>query len=428
MKMRNSNAQTALDRTIAPPLLPIEHILFIAPESNRLSNGATLHWRHGLQNQTSKIELHFAAGSARLDPLSASLCAGLLINGSKGKTAKQIQKALDAVGAYYDVSLGQDNCVVSLYALNSQLLNAYKIFHASLFEAEFPQKEINQLVHERKQKFKIQAQKVNFLAQRLFQRNLLSGSVYAQQIQLEDFDRADRTAIQAFHGSYYLNGLQKVYLIGDFDQKTMSAFIDLLNEYQLFKGNKLPFTWNPNQGAVHHEQSGALQSAIRIGRPLFNKTHPDFIAFTVLNTILGDYFGSRLMSNIREDKGYTYGIGSHIVENQQFGYFVIGTEVGVDTRTATFREIQYEMERLQTELVSQEELELVKSYLLGQLLKSADGPYAMLDLFANVEIHGLDLQFYEQYIAEVKAVSAQKLQDLAVKYLNWDDMLIISAG
>lgn len=284
------------------------------------------------------------------------------------------------------------------------------------------------MVHERKQKFKIQAQKVNFLAQRLFQRNLLSGSVYAQQIQLEDFDRADRTAIQAFHGSHYLNGLQKVYLIGDFDQKTISAFIDLLNDYQLFKENKHPFSWNPDQGAVHHEQPGALQSAIRIGRPLFNKTHPDFIAFTVLNTILGDYFGSRLMSNIREDKGYTYGIGSHIVENQQFGYFVIGTEVGVDTRTATFREIQYEMERLQTELVSQEELELVKSYLLGQLLKSADGPYAMLDLFANVEIHGLDLQFYEQYIAEVKEVSAQKLQDLAVKYLNWDDMLIISAG
>ena len=81
---------------------------------------------------------------------------------------------------------------------------------------------------------------------------------------------------------------------------------------------------------------------MRIGRPLFNKTHPDFCAFSVLNTILGDYFGSRLMSNIREDKGYTYGIGSHIVENSKFGYFVIGTEVGVQTRTATFLEIQNE--------------------------------------------------------------------------------------
>jgi len=426
--MKNSHAQTGLDRTVAPPLLPIEHIQFVAPESSTLKNGAPLYWRYGLQNQTSKIELHFAAGSAFPDPLTASLCAGLLINGSKNRNAKQIQKALDSVGAYYDVSLGQDNCVVSLYALNSQLLKAYQIFHESLFEAQFAQKEIDQLVHERKQKFKIQAQKVNFLAQRLFQRNLLAGSVYAQQIQLKDFDRADRAAIQAFHVTHYLNGLQKVLLIGDFDQNIITSFIHLLNAYKMFEGKRLPFTWKPDLGAIHHEHPGALQSAVRIGRPLFNKTHPDFIAFSVLNTIFGDYFGSRLMSNIREDKGYTYGIGSHIVENQQFGYFVIGTEVGEASRTATFHEIQYEMERLQKELVPQEELELVKSYLLGQLLKSADGPYAMLDLFANVEVHGLDLHFYETYITEIKAVSAEKLQELAVKYLNWGEMLIISAG
>ena len=191
---------------------------------------------------------------------------------------------------------------------------------------------------------------------------------------------------------------------------------------------RAPFSWQPEQGATHIEQDGALQSALRIGRPLFNKTHPDFCAFSVLNTILGDYFGSRLMSNIREDKGYTYGIGSHIVENNNFGYFVIGTEVGVQTRTATFIEIQKEFERLQTEPVPDEELELVKSYLMGQLLKSADGPYAMLDLFANVETMGLDLSFYDRYIAEIKAVDAQKLQELAQRYLNWDEMLIISAG
>jgi predicted Zn-dependent peptidase len=107
---------------------------------------------------------------------------------------------------------------------------------------------------------------------------------------------------------------------------------------------------------------------------------------------------------------------------------VIGTEVGVHTRTATFIEIQKEFERLQTELVPAEELELVKSYLMGQLLKSADGPYAMLDLFANVETLGLDLSYYDRYIAEIKAVDAQKLQELAQRYLNWDEMLIISAG
>ncbi|MEN9969055.1 MAG: hypothetical protein RIR94_1246 [Bacteroidota bacterium] len=421
-------SEAIADRHIAPTLLPIEHISFVAPQISILSNGAKLFWRNGLQNETSKIELHFAAGSATSDPLTASLCAGLLINGTASKSAKQIQKALDAVGAYYDVSLSQESSVVTLYALKDQLLKAYQIFHESLFSAVFPLKELQELVHTRRQKFAVQEQKVSFLAQRQFQRSLLAQTVYANQIQYSDFERADRAQIQAFHAQHYLKGLKKVFLVGDLSTETLTAFEELLNANEHKLTEAAPFTWQPEQGATHIEQEGALQSAVRIGRPLFNKTHPDFCAFSVLNTILGDYFGSRLMSNIREDKGYTYGIGSHIVENTKFGYFVIGTEVGVSTREATFNEIQHEFERLKTELVPTEELELVKSYLMGQLLKSADGPYAMLDLFANAETMGLDLSYYDRYIAEIKAVDAHKLQELAKRYLNWEEMLIISAG
>ena len=426
--MTQQTNPSVLDRNIAPQLRPIDHIAFVAPAIYTLKSGAKIYWRNGLQNETSKIELHFAAGSATGDPLTASLCAGLLINGTAEKSAKQIQNALDAVGAYYDVSLSQETTVVTVYALKDQLLNAYQIFHESLFAATFPPKELQELVHERSQKFKVQQQKVSFMAQRHFQRSLFAGSVYAQQIQLEDFQNADRSAIQAFHQQHYLHGLKKVFLIGDISEEALQAFQVLLNAFESQIAARSAFVWQPEQGATHIEHEGAVQSAVRIGRPLFNKTHPDFCAFSVLNTILGDYFGSRLMSNIREDKGYTYGIGSHLVENNNFGYMVIGTEVGVQTRIATFTEIQKEFERLQTELVPAEELELVKSYLMGQLLKSADGPYAMLDLFANVETMGLDLSYYDRYIAEIKAVDALKLQELAKRYLNWEEMLIISAG
>ncbi len=134
------------------------------------------------------------------------------------------------------------------------------------------------------------------------------------------------------------------------------------------------------------------------------------------------------MSNIREDKGYTYGIGSYLVEHQNYGYFVIGTEVGVQTRTATFEEIQYEFDRLKNELVSQEELSLVQNYMLGQLLKSADGPYAMLDLFANVQQNGLGLEFYDHLINRIRNITPERIQELAKRYLIWEEMLIISAG
>lgn len=425
----NAKTQSFItDRSIAPKLSAIDHITFIAPAIHVLNNDVKLFWTNGIQNQTSKIELHFAAGSTTADPLCASLCAGLLINGTTKKSAKQIQSALDAVGAYYDVSLTQDSSIVTLYALKDQLLKAYELFHESLFDAIFPVKEVKELAHERAQKFKIQEQKVGFLAQRQFQRSLFEGSAYARQIQLADFAHADRSAIQAFHKQHYLKGLQKVFLVGDLSEQDLTNLKALLSAYEINKVPRPDFEWVKSNTALHIEQEGALQSALRIGRPLFNKTHPDFIAFSVLNTILGDYFGSRLMSNIREDKGYTYGIGSHIVENQHFGYFVIGTEVGVHTRTATFEEIHKEFQRLQTELVSEAELELVKSYLMGQLLKSADGPYAMQELFANVASLGLDLSYYDRYIQQMKAVNPTQIQELAKRYLNWEEMLIISAG
>jgi predicted Zn-dependent peptidase len=178
----------------------------------------------------------------------------------------------------------------------------------------------------------------------------------------------------------------------------------------------------------HQDKSDALQTAIRIGKVMFNKTHPDFISFSVLNTILGDYFGSRLMSNIREDKGYTYGIGSYMMENTHFGYFMIATEVAKEVCEATLHEVKKELERLQNELVPEEELELVKSYLLGQLLKAADGPYAMLDLFSGVELHGMDISFYNKYIQKVQEITAEEIREMARKHLDWKSLSIISVG
>jgi len=417
-----------LNRSQAPALHPIDHIAFVQPEIIQLSNGAQLFWRNGISNETSKIELHFKAGSTVDQPIIASLCAGLLISGTSQKSARQIQKAFDALGAYYDVSITQNEAIVSIYALKEQLLAAYTVFHQSLFAANFPNKELQDLIAERRQKFLVQQEKVSFLAQRQFQRSFFGGSVYSKQIQLEDYDQVSLTDIKAFHQNHYLKGLLEVLVVGDLDQSEVQQLEILLQAFEKAPIGKAQFLWQNEIGAIHVEQEGALQSALRIGRPLFNKTHPDFCDFSILNTILGDYFGSRLMSNIREDKGYTYGIGSYLVEHQDYGYFVIGTEVGVQTRIGTFEEIQKEFDRLKTELVATEELELVKNYMLGQLLKSADGPYAMLDLFSNVHHYGLTLAFYDHLIERIRQITPQRIQELAKQYLNWEEMLIISAG
>ena len=167
---------------------------------------------------------------------------------------------------------------------------------------------------------------------------------------------------------------------------------------------------------------------MRLGRILFNKKHPDYLDFLVLNTLIGDYFGSRLMTNIREDKGYTYGIGSMLAEVNEFGYFIIATEVRKDVMKNTLDEVKFEFDRLKNELVPNEEMELVKNYMLGQLLKSADGAYAMTDLFLSAEAQGKDLDFYNEALQSIRSITPQRIQELANTYLNWEDYTVISAG
>ena len=152
------------------------------------------------------------------------------------------------------------------------------------------------------------------------------------------------------------------------------------------------------------------------------------IDFQILQTILGDYFGSRLMSNIREDKGYTYGIGCGVSETFESGHFIIATEVGKEYVEATLNEIKFEIERLQQEEVDSDELTLVKNYLLGQLLKSADGPNAMTDLFIGAFNKGKDLTFYQDVINRINAISAEELKLTAIKYLKWENLTIVTAG
>jgi predicted Zn-dependent peptidase len=188
-----------------------------------------------------------------------------------------------------------------------------------------------------------------------------------------------------------------------------------------------PIQTDPEKEHLVHMDE-ALQSAIRVGKILFNKTHKDFQPLQILNTVFGGYFGSRLMSNIREDKGYTYGIGSGIVSLQNGGYFFISTEVGVDVCANALHEIYFEMDRLREELITKDELQLVKNYLLGTFLRSVDGPFAMAERFKGILQYNLGYDYFDKYIATIKAVSASELRDLANKYFDKNSMIELVVG
>lgn len=176
------------------------------------------------------------------------------------------------------------------------------------------------------------------------------------------------------------------------------------------------------------EKEDAVQSALRMGKPMFNKTHPKFAALQVVNTILGGYFGSRLMKNIREDKGYTYGIGSGLVSKVEGGYWVISSEVGSDVCGNALKEIKKELSILCNELVSEEELSLVKNYKLGQLLKNCDGAFSLSDRFVGLLMYDLDYSYYDNYVKVINEITPQNIIKLCQEYLNPDTFLQLVVG
>ena len=148
----------------------------------------------------------------------------------------------------------------------------------------------------------------------------------------------------------------------------------------------------------------------------------------MLNTILGGYFGSRLMANIREDKGYTYGIGSGLASFVNGGYFAVSTEVGADVTKQTLEEIYKEIAILRKDLVSSNELETVRNYILGHFLRSVDGPFSLADKFKGIWEFGLDYSYFDNYFAAVKTVTPKELRDLANKYLKEEDLIECVVG
>lgn len=418
-----------IDRTQAPALSTITAIDFSAPKAIEISKNTMLYHMADVPNETARFDLYFDAGKVRGTNSIASFVSGLLMTGTAKKSAVQIQEEINALGGFMETGLSAENSVLSIYCLRENLRPLFDLIFEAITEVAFLEEEVSDFLADRKQKLQISREKVSYLAQTHFQQLLFASEArYATVLKDEDFDLITKEQLVEFHKKHYLHGLERMVIVGDIGEGDIASIVEKCAKIALDDPGSNAATIENEKGFKHVEKTGALQSAIRVGRTLFNKNHEDYLDFLVLNTLLGDYFGSRLMSNIREDKGYTYGIGSMVAELQHTGYFLIATEVGKDVCDAALKEIRIEMERLQQELVSEDELELVRNYMRGQLLKSADGPYAMTDLFLSVELQGETLEFYNRALVAIHEITAERIQALAKRYLNWEDMSIVTAG
>lgn len=420
-----------LNRQIAPDFKQVSTINFIQPTHKKLNNNVPVYTIYSGEQDLVRIEFIF--NNVKWDvekPLQAIAVSALLNNGTSTLSSKEIAQKIDFYGAFFQTEYVQDHSSVTLYTLNKHLAAVLPIVRDVLTDSQFPQQEIDLYIQNQKQKLQVNLKKNDILARKEFAHALFGNTAYGVDIQARHYDELKREDLTAYFKAAYAPDNCTVIVSGKFEE----ASFELLNSefgqnWEPGHATKNDFSFSTTPRAViYKERADAIQSAIRIGKLAVNRTHEDFAGLQILNTVLGGYFGSRLMNNIREDKGYTYGIGSGISSLQDAGYLFIATEVGAEVCAAALTEIYKEIEILKNELVGKEELTLVKNYMLGSMLGSLENVFSHADKFKNIHFFGLGYDYYENYIAKVKAITAEDIKLLANKYLNKEDFTEVVVG
>jgi predicted Zn-dependent peptidase len=320
-----------------------------------------------------------------------------------------------------------------LFTLNKYLGQTLPAFFEILTEANFPEKELSTFILNNNQRILVENEKVMSIARKKFN-ELLFGAQhpYGHTSTTSDYSALNSKDLLDYHRRQYVSEHCTILVSG----KVNSATLSLINSHL---GDK---TWSRSNGAISKSpepdtqepgkyfvcKEGAIQSAIRIGKRIFTRSHPDYPGFAMLNTILGGYFGSRLMSNIREDKGYTYGIHSGLVSMLDQGYFTISTEVGSKVTRQAIDEIYREMKILCEEEVGHEEMETVRNYMLGSFIKNLETAFHLSDRFKTIYLQGLDYDYYERYLNKIRTIQASEVLQLAQNYLDPDSMTELVVG
>lgn len=422
-----------IDRSIPPAFKNIEKVDFIKAVTKTLSNGINVNVINAGSQEILRIDFIFGAGKRfENKPLLSTSVNGMILEGTKKRTAAEIADAVDYYGAFLEHDSENDWSTITLYTLEKYLQETIPVVLEVISDSIFPEKEFNTFIQNRKQRYLVNNQKVNIVARKKFAELLFGNShPYGYNVQEKDFDMLRQEELVGFYKKHYHLSNCNIVISGMVTDKTILVLDQTLGKVK-FEFSKIEIPVSQLKSApekkVEVVKEGAIQSALRVGRLLFNKTDKDYIPFQVLNTVFGGYFGSRLMSNIREDKGYTYGIGSGLASLQQGGYFFISTEVGVDVTKKALNEIYFEMKRLREETISSSELDTVRSYMLGTFLRSVDGPFSLADRFIGIMTYGLTYDYYKQYVETVKNITPQQLNVLANKYLLDGEMIELVVG
>jgi len=416
----------ALDRTTAPNIKDaVDFDIQLKPyQQYVLDNGVEVYAFEGGAQEVMMMELVFFAGNSyETKNWVAPATNYLLKNGTSTKSAFEVNEAFEFYGAYLNRSCYNETATISLHSLTKHFEKVIPVVSELIADALFPENELDIYIKNQIQQLTLNLKKSDFIANRFIDEYLFGiDHPYGKYSSEESYNQLTRADLVAYYNKYYQEGKCIVFMAGKFPANIESILNKQIGSLPLNKKEIIL----PEHEIVAATQKkynvvndpSAVQGSIRIARHFPNRHHPDFAGAQVLNNIFGGFFGSRLMSNIREDKGYTYGIHSYLQNHIQQSAWLVSTDAGKDVCRATIDEVYKEMSILRNELVDVEELNLVKNYMLGSLLGDVDGPFQIIGRWKSYILNGLTEAYFYNTIQAVRAIQPEEIKELANKYLE----------
>ena len=423
-----------MDRTIQPEIQPLKNFHIQTPVRTTLPNGIPLTVINAGEQEVVRMDVLFSGGRwQQSQQLQALFTNRMLREGTTKYTAATIAEKLDYYGSWLELSSSSEYAYITVYSLNKYLAKTLEVVESMIKEPLFPQKELQTILDTNIQQYLVNTSKVDFLAHR----SLLK-SLYGEQhpcgkiVMEEDYHTITPEVLREFYERHYHSGNCSIFLSGKVTDDIISRVTDIFGipfgQYQLqMPKSSFPFAAIPEK-RIFTEREDAMQSAVKMGCTTITREHPDYPKLRVLMTLFGGYFGSRLMSNIREDKGYTYGISAGVVFYPDSGLLIVSTETDNEYVEPLIQEVYHEIDRLHLDPVSAEELRIVRNYMLGEMCRSYESPFSLSDAWIFIATSGLKDDYFARSLQAVNEITPAEIQDLAQRYLCKETLKEVIAG
>ncbi len=398
---------------------------------HQIENGVKIYVLNSDEFEVLRLSFVFNAGTVmQHKPFVASATANLLSEGSSKLSAQQIAEGLDFYGSYYDVNIDRDYTYISFCSLTKFVKPTLDMAAKIILDPTFAQSEVETYCAKRKQRLEVERRRVETRAREEFAISLFGDKhPYGISSPTAAYDDITREDIVEFHRRHYTADNCFIVCSGRVTEQELEQIKALAAAMPRHKAPSAPhFPALVQRKEFRAEQQGAVQSSIRIGRELFERSHPDFIGMQVVATILGGYFGSRLMQSLREERGYTYGVVSALVNFAHSGYIAIATQVGCEVADDALQVIYTEIERLRTELISDDELTMVKHIMAGEMMRILDGPFGVADVTIENILCSTDNSALAKNLERIESITAQEVMRLSQKYLRREDLVTTVVG